>query len=713
MLDPITRQSYRVGAVELWLLKSPNGRLPHEQLWAQLRAALPHLNIDDHQLLRRVESLVASGLLWSDRSQDAAPIETRTYAKRSQGWQAWLGSTVSWQIRGVNPDRWLQRWLPYTAPWLSRTAVRVWLWLALVSGLAVLLEFKRLAAQSVSLEWILHPTTAGSLFLVFVVTRGLHELGHALACKRFGSRCPDIGVFIILGAPCVYCDVSESWQLPKRSQRAAVAAAGMYTELIVATLAAWVWLATVDGPLSTLALQTLLVCSVSTLVINANPLMRFDGYYILADVLDEVNLRGKADAMAQAELHRVCLGVPGQTPAESPRRRDLLLAFSLAGCIYRAGLSLTIASVLVSIYGTWNLLWVGRLLAAAILISWWGVPAVKTFLCLWQAARQHGRRGRLAVVTAGMLAMIAWLPMPSRQSASGWLQPTHSQGVYAGTDARLVSVAVRDGARVRSGQPLFQLHSDQLGARLVRYQQASSAAEIRLQANTRRRDMHAQDVDLQSDAHYLDQARTWVSGTQREIAALRLVAPTGGRLIAMPAPPAVQPSGQLVPRGERTAGSTDLALRETDGSLPATWCEASQSGRWVASGSLLASVCSDSSQAVIPLSDEQLANIACGTRVHLRISHPQRVLRDCRVLSVVQIDELSSPWQRAAMAPLQAAGPLAGSPPAARFAALVDLPADVTSLPGANVDAVFVAPPTTLFRWAQRWLQGNLRWLAD
>ncbi len=100
--------------------------------------------------------------------------------------------------------------------------------LSLATFCGVLLEFQRLETQATAWQWILHPVQGGSLFIIFLVTRALHELGHALVCKRHGVRCPDIGLFVILGAPCVYCDVSESWQLPNRWQRAAVAAAGMY-----------------------------------------------------------------------------------------------------------------------------------------------------------------------------------------------------------------------------------------------------------------------------------------------------------------------------------------------------------------------------------------------------------------------------------------------------------------------------------------------------
>ncbi|MEO8270008.1 MAG: hypothetical protein ABI557_09815, partial [Aureliella sp.] len=481
----------------------------------------------------------------------------------------------------------------------------------------------------------------------------------------------------------------------------------MYVELIIATLSAWLWLATIDGPASTLALQTMLVCSMSTVAINANPLMRFDGYYILADLLDEVNLRGKADSVAACGLRWLVLGLPYPAHSDSLGRQRLLMAFSLAGWGYRAVLSLTIASVLVSIYGNWNLLWIGRFLAAAILVSWWGVPAMKLSLNLWQTAQQHGRSWRLAAVTAALVLAIVWLPLPSRQLASGWLQPAESQGVYAGTASRLISCAVRDGAVVKAGDPLFQLRNEQLNTRLLRYQQASRVAEIRLESDKRRRDMHGEEIDLQHATHQLQQAHSWQTAAEQELAGLMLLAPIDGRLVAMPAPTASEPNSL-----GRTA-SDGTSQREFDGSHPTTWCASQQTGRTIAAGWLLASVCSTSAIAVIPLTEDQLSGVAAGTVVRLRIAHQQRILRDCRVRSVVQIDELSSPWQAAALDALQQASLQRSNRATVRFAAVIEVPDDVGNLPGATVDAAFVAPSTTLFAMAKKWLQSNLRLLAD
>ena len=184
----------------------------------------------------------------------------------------------------------------------------------LVVLLLVLADFERLIDQAHLWQWIIKPSSGSALFVIFVVTRAIHELGHALILTRFGGRSPDIGVIFMLGAPCVYCDVTESWRLPHAWQRAAVAAGGMLAESMVATLAAVVWLMTVEGAVNTLALQTMVVCSISTWLVNANPLMRFDGYYILSDWCDEPNLRLRADECAMRWLKRLVLGRTNDQP---------------------------------------------------------------------------------------------------------------------------------------------------------------------------------------------------------------------------------------------------------------------------------------------------------------------------------------------------------------------------------------------------------------
>ena len=153
------------------------------------------------------------------------------------------------------------------------------------------------------------------LAIVLGVTKVLHEFGHGLACKRFGGRCHEMGLMFLVLTPCLYANVSDSWLLKSKWKRAFIAAAGMYVELVIASIAVFVWWFSIPGLVHHLALNVIVVCSVSTLIFNANPLLRYDGYYILADLMEIPNLRQKSSAM----LNRVsgCLLYTSPSPRDS------------------------------------------------------------------------------------------------------------------------------------------------------------------------------------------------------------------------------------------------------------------------------------------------------------------------------------------------------------------------------------------------------------
>ena len=130
---------------------------------------------------------------------------------------------------------------------------------------------------------------------VLAVTKMLHEFGHGLSCKRLGGECHEIGFMLLVLTPCLYCNVSDSWRLPNKWHRAAIGAAGMYVEIILATIATFVWWYVEPGWIQDLCLQIMLVSSVSTILFNGNPLLRFDGYYILSDLLEIPKYVSKVD----------------------------------------------------------------------------------------------------------------------------------------------------------------------------------------------------------------------------------------------------------------------------------------------------------------------------------------------------------------------------------------------------------------------------------
>src|SRR5947209_8298186 len=124
-------------------------------------------------------------------------------------------------------------------------------------------------------------STVGYLWLALGVVKVIHEFGHGLSCKAFGGEVHEMGLLFLVFSPCMYCNVSDSWTLPNKWKRIIISAAGIYVELIIAAIATWVWWNTPTKPfINHLSLSLMVVCSVSTVVFNANPLMRYDGYYV-------------------------------------------------------------------------------------------------------------------------------------------------------------------------------------------------------------------------------------------------------------------------------------------------------------------------------------------------------------------------------------------------------------------------------------------------
>ncbi len=679
LYDPLTRNCYRVGAIELAVLEACNGRRTLKQVFGLVQGKSEFSDLSPNRLGAVITQFRNAGLFLGARSQ----------ATNSHRTGFSVSALVSWQLRGINPDRWLDR-IAVQTDWLfSGRAVAFWLCMVAATAVLVLLEFSRLASQATQWNWILHPAQGTMLLAVFLVTRALHECGHAIVCKRHGVRCPDIGLFFVLGAPCVYCDVSDSARLVDRWQRSAIAAAGMYVELVIAAAAAWAWMLTIDGPFNTLALQTMIVCSVSTVLINMNPLMRFDGYYILSDILDEPNLRGRADGLASTWLYAWVLGKRTGLSKGFRNTRELgLWLFSWLGWLYRAGLSIAIAIGIYSLYAYWQLAWIGRILAIATLITWWGGGAMKALGEMDRLAKPTRTRWRLALFLCLVVGGGMYAPIPYRQQSTGWLQPSLVSGVFATQEGTLESQLARSGEIVQLGQPLFQLRNDHHITEWKRAQSAEERAKIQLVAHQRNRiRQDTLEIDLAPAEAAVDNAKRRSNQSFMALQQLTILAPSTGRLQILASP------------------NPQLAGQPMDSSTYGSWSDPRALGRSIRTGTMLAAVCSDDYLAIIPLSDSQMEWVKEGGEVRLHLRSQQLCLHG-QIQSIISLREDAASLRL--LQPEQE-----GHPAEHAYAAVVTLPPSNSYQLGSSVEAVFIAPSQTLVTLGRRWLQGNLRWLVD
>lgn len=309
---------------------------------------------------------------------------------------------------------------------------------------------------------------------IFFVTRALHELGHATACKRFHIACRDIGLLMSFGMICPYVDITEGWKAKNRLHRLTTAIGGIYFELMIASIAALVWAYSTDSFTHTLAYHIILVCSVTTLLFNANPLMKYDGYYILSDALGINNLREKSwqafDKLAGCQFAGV-------------QWRDIGLSLYFVGSLFNRALIIgTLCWFVYHMASQWQLSGV-----AILCIAFYGLCALILWLASWtQQARVKGNRLPIRaqlIGWGGSLCVLIWamtLPLPKRTWGIGFFKPGNTVNLYALESGLVASSLPDDGALVEEGECVLILYNPSLTKEQLRLKAALEQAHRRL-----------------------------------------------------------------------------------------------------------------------------------------------------------------------------------------------------------------------------------------
>jgi putative peptide zinc metalloprotease protein len=313
---------------------------------------------------------------------------------------------------------------------------------------------------------LLAPQNLALLWLSFPVIKMIHEFGHAFVTKVFGGEVHDMGVMVLVLTPVPYVEASSAWAFRSKWQRIAVGAAGMLVELFLAALALFVWLNAEPGTVRALAYNTMLIAGVSTVLFNANPLLRYDGYYILSDLLEIPNLRPRATAYFGYLCERHLFGRrDAEAPAATPGERAWFIAYFVASATYRV---LVVVGILLFLADRFFLL--GIVLAAAAAIGWVLVPMAKGLSYLFTSPRIRSVRARAIAVSAALIlalgGLIGFVPVPFRSQAEGVVWIPDESFVRAGTEGFIERVVARPGARVRSGDLLLELSDPTLSARV-------------------------------------------------------------------------------------------------------------------------------------------------------------------------------------------------------------------------------------------------------
>jgi putative peptide zinc metalloprotease protein len=311
------------------------------------------------------------------------------------------------------------------------------------------------------------------LGITMAAVKVLHEFGHGLSCKKFGGECHEMGIMFLVFTPCLYCNVSDSWMLPNKWQRVFIGAAGMYVELFLASIATFLWWFSDDGMFNFLCLSVMFICSVSTVVFNGNPLLRFDGYYILMDILEIPNLRQKANEVLKRWFQKNCLGLELQeNPFLPTKNRFLFACFTIASNIYRWVVTISIIMFLNEVLKPYGLQALGRAVAVAGIVGMLvpGIIAITKFFKTPGKASKMKRANILTslAVTAAILSVVFFLPLPFSVRCSIETKPRDGLEVRSTVPGEFVEWKVKPGDSVRKNDVLCVLDSIDLKIQLAK-----------------------------------------------------------------------------------------------------------------------------------------------------------------------------------------------------------------------------------------------------
>ena len=372
----------------------------------------------------------------------------------------------------------------------SVAAIAFWSSLIALAGLLVVARSHEFATSLGALATYLQQTSPLILVGVFVFTKSCHELGHAAMCRRMGARPGEVGVLLLCGMPCPYCDVTDVWRQPSAIRRAAVMMAGVYVELIIAALATLVWCFATDPDTRMLALNLMVICGISTIVFNANPLMRYDGYYVLADFLGSPNLRQESQNAFRSVVTRVFAGRRYAARAKGDWRSRILAVYHLMSSVYRIVIFVAIAALFIGVAEWFQL----RSFAVAIVVLLAAMMIGKAAVRLENAARGQSRWSNVSLARRTvcvslclfMIAVVLCIPMPRYRRAAGLVDSADAVTVFLPETGRVGSVAVDFGDQVSVGQDIVRLENSEHQIQANRFEGQFRLAKLRGQLSRQR-----------------------------------------------------------------------------------------------------------------------------------------------------------------------------------------------------------------------------------
>ena len=513
--DPLANKFFRLEERDVQILALIGQR--SAQRITELANSLFTTKTSEEEVDELVEFLRLNNLVVADPTQQAYYQMQIAKGGERDWWQLLLRNPLFFRVPLWNPDAFLDRTLPYVQ-WMG-SAVTRWAFMVLAI-LAVYLVSRQVDEFLATFLHFFSWSGLAVYFLTLLIVKILHEFGHAYTAKAAGCRVPVIGVAFLVGWPVLYTDTSDAWKIPERRKRLAIGAAGVSVEMAIAVLSLFLWSVSPEGSLKSAFFLLATTTWLLSILVNFNPFMRFDGYYLLSDLIELPNLEKRSFAMARWWLREKLFGFGVSSP--EPYRRWLVL-FAFGVWLYRFFLFLGIALL---VYGFFfKAAGIALFLAEVTLLIL--RPIYREMTEWWKMRSQIKINGALlrSLLFVSVVGGLIFIPWMNDVTAAGVLQSRHSD-IYLPEAGRIVRVP--DSTYISETTPLFELTSPGLDhdLKLVqeRYRELSRA-QASLGFDER---LRSQAMVVQSELRTQNQR---LRGLMDKRAQLTITAPFDGHLV--------------------------------------------------------------------------------------------------------------------------------------------------------------------------------------
>ncbi len=437
-----------------------NGRVTVEEIRQNINRTNKREVLNRDEIILILNQLFNIEVVKSEIPTNTQEVVDRFQREKTQKRQRSYLNPLSIKIPLIDPDEFLNRVIPWIRPLLSWPTAIVWFLIVSFAGLLALTNFTALTA-SINRD-LLEPENLLSMIVTFVFIKVLHEFAHAFAVKVWGGEVHEMGITLLMFAPIPYVDASATWEFRDKYKRILVDAIGILVELFIAALSLYIWLLVEPGFVRDTALNALLISSVSTLLFNANPLLRFDGYYVLQDLIEIPNLYSRSGRYYLYLIQHYLFALkdtasPGTAAGETP----WLIFYGIASLIYRMAILVVIVLFLTEQY-----LFIGVALGAWAVMIQVILPLYRGLHFLGTSSRLNGLRKRAIVLSTVVLTLVSaallFIPVAQITRAEGVVWVSEQAQVYAAVQGFVTEVYVQSGTYVEAGTPVLQMQSQTL-----------------------------------------------------------------------------------------------------------------------------------------------------------------------------------------------------------------------------------------------------------